>query len=78
MNVQITKDHQAVITHDRQITGSKCQDTGPAFPGDPMYPYVGKYIKDLTLAEVRTLNCGSLRQASFPGQQLNTGARMPL
>ncbi|NHM33571.1 glycerophosphodiester phosphodiesterase family protein [Neobacillus terrae] len=78
MDVQITKDHQAVITHDRQVSGSKCQDTGPAFPGDPMYPYVGKYIKDLTLAEVRTLDCGSLRQASFPGQQLNPGARMPL
>ncbi|MGG3468781.1 glycerophosphodiester phosphodiesterase [Neobacillus pocheonensis] len=78
MDVQITKDHQAVITHDRKISGAKCQDTGPAFPGDTEYPYVGKYIKDLTLAQVRTLDCGSLKLSQFPGQNLSPGARMPM
>lgn len=78
MDVQITKDHQAVISHDRQISGAKCKDTGPAFTGDLQYPYVGKYIKDLTLAEVRTLDCGSLRLPQFPGQRLSPGAQMPL
>ncbi|MDP4171513.1 MAG: glycerophosphodiester phosphodiesterase family protein, partial [Bacillota bacterium] len=78
MDVQITKDHQAIISHDRQISGAKCSDTSPAFAGDPQYPYVGKYIKNLTLAEVRTLDCGSKRLQDFPGQKLSPGARMPL
>jgi glycerophosphoryl diester phosphodiesterase len=78
LDVQITEDHQAVVTHDRKISGAKCQDTGPAFEGDPEYPYVGKYIKDLTLDQVRTLDCGSLKLQQFPGQELSPGAKMPL
>ncbi|MGZ4436949.1 MAG: glycerophosphodiester phosphodiesterase family protein [Nocardioidaceae bacterium] len=78
LDVQITQDGQAVITHDRQVNGKKCEDTGPATPGDPEYPYVGKYIDTLTLAQVRTLDCGSEAQAEFPGQQTSPGTRMPL
>ncbi|WP_180232864.1 glycerophosphodiester phosphodiesterase [Bacillus sp. AFS055030] len=78
LDVQITEDHQAVITHDRKITGTKCTDTKPAFVGDSEYPYVGKYIKDLTLAQVRTLDCGAKGLPQFPGQQLSPGAQMPL
>ncbi|PGM58941.1 glycerophosphodiester phosphodiesterase [Bacillus sp. AFS053548] len=78
LDVQITEDHQAVITHDRKISSTKCSDTKPAFVGDSEYPYVGKYIKDLTLAQVRTLDCGSKGLPQFPGQQLSPGARMPL
>jgi glycerophosphoryl diester phosphodiesterase len=59
LDVQITEDGTAVVTHDRQISPIKCQDTAPAFPGDPEYPYVGKYIKTLTLAQVKTLDCGT-------------------
>jgi glycerophosphoryl diester phosphodiesterase len=78
LDVQITEDHQAVVTHDRKVSGAKCQDTGPAFPGDPEYPYVGKYVKDLTLAQIRTLDCGSKTLPQFPGQRPSPGARMPL
>src|ERR1700683_1949957 len=35
------------------------------FPEDPMYPYVGKYIANLTLAQVKTLDCGSKRQDEY-------------
>jgi hypothetical protein len=39
-------------------------------PGDPLFPYVGKSIAKLTLAQVKTLDCGSKRlpnfRASFP------------
>jgi hypothetical protein len=35
------------------------------FPEDPMYPYVGKYIAHLTLAQVKTLDCGSKRQDDY-------------
>jgi len=77
LDLQITKDGREVITHDRKINGQKCQDTAPITPGDPQYPYVGKYIKDLTFAQVRSLDCGSQTLANFPGQQASPGAKMP-
>jgi glycerophosphoryl diester phosphodiesterase len=46
LDVQITEDGHAVVTHDRRVSGSKCLDTAPAFEGDPEYPYVGKYVKN--------------------------------
>jgi hypothetical protein len=35
------------------------------FPNDPDFPYVGKFIANLTLAQIKTLDCGSLRQDEF-------------
>ncbi|CAM3762581.1 glycerophosphodiester phosphodiesterase family protein [Isoptericola cucumis] len=80
LDVQITADGHAVVTHDRDPNPAKCVDTAPAFPGDPEFPYVpgATYIKDLTLAQVRTIDCGSLRQPQFGGQELHPGERMPL
>lgn len=78
LDVQITEDGQAVVTHDRKINPRKCRDTAPAVPGDPEYPYVGKYINTLTLAQIRTMDCGSQTLAEFPGQRAAPGARMPL
>jgi glycerophosphoryl diester phosphodiesterase len=77
LDLQITKDGREVITHDRKISDRKCADTGPVTPGDPQYPYVGKYIKDLTFAQVRSLDCGSRALPEFPGQQASPGAKMP-
>jgi glycerophosphoryl diester phosphodiesterase len=76
LDTQITKDLKVVITHDRQVHRTKCQDTGPVTPGDAMYPYVGKYIKDLTLAQVKTLNCGYQQLPGFPDQQVIWGVKM--
>lgn len=78
LDVQITEDGEAVVTHDRKVNGAKCQDTAPATPGDPEYPYVGKYVNTLSLSQIRTLDCGSRPLAQFPGQQTSPGARMPL
>lgn len=78
LDVQITQDGYAVVTHDRRVSGQKCLDTGPVTPGDAEFPYVGKYVKDLTLAQVRTLDCGSQTLPSRPGQRPSPGARMPL
>ncbi|WP_085066134.1 glycerophosphodiester phosphodiesterase family protein [Catenuloplanes japonicus] len=78
LDVQITEDRQAVVTHDRRVTGTKCRDTAPAVPGDPEFPYVGKYVNTLSLAQVRTLDCGSQVLADKPGQLAVPGARMPL
>ncbi|MFI9008733.1 glycerophosphodiester phosphodiesterase family protein [Actinosynnema sp. NPDC053489] len=77
LDVQITRDGREVVTHDRRTNPAKCLDTAPAFPGDPAFPYLGKYVKDLTFAQVRTLDCGSLRWARYPEQELSPGARMP-
>jgi glycerophosphoryl diester phosphodiesterase len=80
LDVQITADGHAVVTHDRDPSPAKCVDTAPAFPGDPEFPYVPgqRFIKDLTLAQVRTIDCGSLRLPQYPDQELAPGARMPL
>ncbi|HEY3715547.1 MAG TPA: glycerophosphodiester phosphodiesterase family protein [Jatrophihabitantaceae bacterium] len=78
MDLQITKDNQVVVTHDRKVDGSKCLDTSPAFPADPQFPYVGKFVNTLTLAEVKTLDCGTKTLPNFPEQVPAPGARMPL
>jgi glycerophosphoryl diester phosphodiesterase len=78
LDVQITEDRRAVVTHDRRINPLKCKDTAPASPGDPEFPYAGKYINTLTLAQVRTMDCGSQTLADFPGQRAAPGAKMPL
>ena len=41
-----------------------------------MYPYVGKYIKDLTLAQIKTMDCGYQQLPGFPEQEQVKGWRM--
>ncbi|MFI8239561.1 glycerophosphodiester phosphodiesterase family protein [Streptomyces sp. NPDC085866] len=76
LDTHVTKDLKVVVNHDRQINGVKCRDTGPATPGDPMYPYVGKYIKELTLTQIKTLDCGYRQLPGFPDQEVVKGFRM--
>lgn len=76
LDVQITEDRVAVVTHDRKVNGSKCRDTAPATAGDPEFPYAGKFVNTLTLAQVRTLDCGSQRLPQHPGQELHPGEKM--
>jgi len=74
----ITKDGVVVVWHDQSILAEKCQDTAPAFEGDPDFPYVGKFIVNLTLAQIKTLDCGSKRidgfslQLTYPGMKIST------
>jgi glycerophosphoryl diester phosphodiesterase len=76
LDVQITADGHAVVTHDRRTNPAVCTDTAPAMPGDPAFPYVGRYVNTLTFAQVRTLDCGSRRKPDHPQQELSPGARM--
>lgn len=78
LDVQITADGVAMVTHDRQISANnKCADTAPVTPDDPDFPYVGKHVHTLTFDQVRTLDCGSQTLPEHPGQQAVPGARMP-
>ncbi|MBS4099710.1 glycerophosphodiester phosphodiesterase family protein [Tsukamurella paurometabola] len=75
LDTQVTRDRKVVITHDRKVDPKKCADTAPATAGDPQYPYVGKYVRDLTYAQIRTMNCGYEKVNAT--QRAVDGARMP-
>src|ERR1700754_314059 len=47
MDIQITQDGVPVVAHDRVVNRDKCADTAPVTAGDPEFPYVGKFVKDL-------------------------------
>lgn len=78
LDTQVTEDGAVVVTHDRRISGSKCRDTAAVTAGDPEFPYVGKYITNLTLAQVQTVECGYAQLPQFPQQQLSTGPMIEL
>ncbi|WP_407939741.1 glycerophosphodiester phosphodiesterase family protein, partial [Motilibacter deserti] len=74
----ITQDRVPVVLHDRTVNGSHCVDTAPVTSGDPEFPYVGRAVHDLTLAQLKTLDCGSKTlSAELPQQQAVPGARIP-
>ncbi|RBQ21392.1 glycerophosphodiester phosphodiesterase [Spongiactinospora rosea] len=54
----LTADRRIVLSHDLIVSSVTSADTRPAHRGDPGYPYVGKPIRSLTLAQLRTLDCG--------------------
>jgi glycerophosphoryl diester phosphodiesterase len=64
-DIGITKDREPVVWHDETMGAQTCADTAPAFRGDPQYPYAGKRVHELTLAQIRTLDCGH-RIATLP------------
>lgn len=41
LDVQITRDGHAVVTHDRRTTPDVCRGTRPATPDDPAFPTSG-------------------------------------
>jgi glycerophosphoryl diester phosphodiesterase len=74
-DINITKDEQPLVWHDPTIEPGQCADTGPAFAGDPQYPYVGRLVRDLTLMQIRTLDCGKPNSA-FPSAEVVRGNRV--
>ena len=75
LDINITKDHQPLVWHDPIIESQQCADTRPAFAGDPSYPYVGKLVHDLTLAQIRTLDCGK-PAGQFPRAEVVRGNKI--
>src|SRR5215470_18930517 len=52
LDTGVTKDGVVVVSHERRISPLECQDTG----GNHV---VGQLIKDLTYAQIQTLDCGT-------------------
>lgn len=77
LDVGLTADGVPVLHHDQVLRGDTVRDRGPCRPRDPMYPYVGRPIRDLTLAQVKTVDAG-IRQARFAETQTPLpGAEVP-
>jgi glycerophosphoryl diester phosphodiesterase len=77
LDTQITKDGKVVVTHDNTINPQVCADTAPVTDGDPQYPYVGKVVHDLTLAQLQTLDCGFQQRPGQPEQVPTKGSKIP-
>ncbi|MBA2298509.1 MAG: glycerophosphodiester phosphodiesterase, partial [Actinobacteria bacterium] len=76
LDTGVTKDGAVVVSHERRISTLECLDTG----GNS---YVGMLVKDLTLAQIKTLDCGTRTPPNpatdpFVGtQEAVPGTRMP-
>lgn len=58
LDVALTADRRLVLTHDLTVSSVTSADVRPAFRDDPVFPYVGRPVGELTLAQLRTLECG--------------------
>lgn len=79
LDIVISKDGRPMVWHDPVIQADKCADTAPALPGDPLFPYVGRLVHELTFDQLRTLDCGKLL-ATYPDAEVvanNTIAELP-
>ncbi|KAL7270650.1 hypothetical protein RUND412_006629 [Rhizina undulata] len=70
MDTVFSQDGIPVIWHDHWIYPTKCRGTVEGAN------YVGKYIANLTLAQVKTLDCGSQQIEDHPQTELHPGARI--
>ncbi len=66
MDVAVTKDNVAVISHDPHISATICSG-----------PKLGIAIHELTLAELREYDCGAKKNPGFPDQEPVPGTRIP-
>ncbi|TQJ58070.1 glycerophosphoryl diester phosphodiesterase [Arthrobacter sp. SLBN-83] len=76
LDTHLTQDGKVVVWHDDTIQANKCTDTAPATAGDPEFPYVGRRVADLSLAQLKTLNCGFKQLPGFPEQDVIEGNRI--
>jgi len=76
LDTHLTRDGKVIVWHDDTIQSNKCIDTAPATPGDPAFPYVGDRVAELSLAQVKTLNCGFTQLPGYPAQEVIEGNRI--
>lgn len=66
LDVVVTRDNVVVVSHDPDLKPPICSGPAPR-----------AVIRELTLAQVREWDCGSVRNPAFPRQQTAPGARIP-
>ncbi|MHA7298802.1 glycerophosphodiester phosphodiesterase family protein [Pseudarthrobacter sp. MDT3-1] len=76
LDTHLTEDGKVIVWHDDTIQANKCADTAPATAGDPEFPYVGDRVAELSLAQVKTLNCGFVQLPGYPEQDVIEGNRI--
>jgi glycerophosphoryl diester phosphodiesterase len=64
LDLQITKDDEIVIYHDKNINTEICNG-------------VSRPIKELLLKEIKDYDCGSKKNINFPNQQTVRGEKIP-
>lgn len=76
LDTHLTEDGKVIVWHDDTIQDNKCIDTAAATPGDAEFPYVGDRVAELSLAQVKTLNCGFTQLSGYPEQDVIEGNRI--
>jgi glycerophosphoryl diester phosphodiesterase len=76
LDTHLTSDGRVIVWHDDTIQADKCRDTAPATPGDPQFPYVGDRVAELSLAQIKTLDCGFTQLKGYPEQDVIEGNRI--
>ncbi|MFF2031144.1 glycerophosphodiester phosphodiesterase family protein [Arthrobacter sp. NPDC058192] len=76
LDTHLTSDSKIIVWHDDTIQADKCRDTAPVTPGDPDFPYVGDRVADLSLAQIKTLDCGFTQLKGYPEQDVIEGNRI--
>ncbi|HSN35456.1 MAG TPA: glycerophosphodiester phosphodiesterase family protein, partial [Arthrobacter sp.] len=70
LDTHLTSDGKVIVWHDDTIQADKCLDSAPATPGDASFPYVGDRVADLSLAQIKTLDCGFVQLKGYPEQDV--------
>jgi glycerophosphoryl diester phosphodiesterase len=72
LDTGVTKDGIVVVSHERRISALECG-------GDPTNPSVGKLVRELTYAQIKTLDCGrrGVSDSLRATQEQVPGTRMP-
>ncbi|KQN84419.1 glycerophosphodiester phosphodiesterase family protein [Arthrobacter sp. Leaf69] len=76
LDTHLTADGKVIVWHDDTIQADKCQDTAPVTPGDAAFPYVGDRVAELSLAQIKTLDCGFTQLKGYPEQDVIEGNRI--
>ncbi|MCU1532352.1 MAG: glycerophosphodiester phosphodiesterase [Arthrobacter sp.] len=76
LDTHLTEDGKVIVWHDDTIQAGKCRDTAPAAPGDAEFPYVGDRLAELSLAQIKTLDCGFTPLLGYPEQDVVEGNRI--
>ncbi|MCO4780743.1 MAG: glycerophosphodiester phosphodiesterase [Candidatus Cloacimonetes bacterium] len=71
-DLAVTKDDHLVLSHNPHIDGHICVDKN----GNKV-PEKGELIRDLTLVQVQSYDCGALQNPRFKNQSTKTGTKIP-